>query len=126
VLFRSIIFNSVCPTHDWLYIYDSDVSCIKWWNSNRIESHNLWADRFGVTQIRSQGHIKGCSKITEKLEKIPETEFIYLRETNIVRNQIYYNYYTTETTENFVFNEYPLDKLYSAPAAILYRSNSGS
>ena len=117
----SIIFNSVCPTYDWLFIHDSDIYCINWWSSNRMESHNLWADHFGITQIIGQEGIENCSKITEKLEKIPETEYIYLRETNIVKNRIYYSYYITETTKNFTYNEYPLDKLYSGPAIILYK-----
>lgn len=121
---ESFLFNSICPEHDRIYIHDSDISCIKWWNHNRIENHNLWADYFGAVQIKSQGHIEHCSKITENLEKIPETEYIYLRETNIEKNRIYYNFDKTETTEIFVFNEPQLDKLYSSPATILYKSSS--
>lgn len=121
----SIIFNSACSTHDQLYIHDSDASCSKWWSSHKMGSYNLWADSFGTYQIMDQGHIEGCDKITES-ESIPKNNYIYLRETNIAKNCIYCNYYETLTTEEFISKEYPLDKLYSSPAAILHRSNIGS
>lgn len=124
---ESIIFNSVCPASDWFYVHDSDISCTKWWFSNRIEGYNLLADYFGSFQIKGQGHIEDGSKIIiGELEKTPGIKYIYLRETNIVKNRMYYGYDITENTENISFNQYPLNKIYSAPATILHRSNIAS
>lgn len=119
----TIIFNSDGLGYDTFYIHDSDISCIAWLDSNQIGNHNIWADKFGAVQIVDQGHIEDCSIITEGLEGIPKTDYIYLRETNIVKNRIYYNYDMIEATGNIV-DEYQLNKIFSAPAAILYRSNT--
>lgn len=119
----SIIFNSLCPTYDWLYIHDSDISCNKWWeNFNTKGNHDLWADKFGAFQMLDQGHIESYSTISKDFNEIPETGYIYLRETNIVKNRIYYNYNDIEFTENFISREHTLNKIYSSPSAILYKT----
>lgn len=116
----SIIFNSAGSTYDYYYIHDSDISCITWLDSSQIQGHNLWADHFGAFQIRNQQHVKDSLEIYSW--EIPKGDYIYLRETNIAKNLVYYNYGIAGTINDISSNEYQLDKIYSSPAVILFRS----
>jgi uncharacterized membrane protein len=113
-----IILNSTCPAYERFYIHDSDTHCIEWWSSNKLKNDKIESDHFGTFHMISQGNIIDCLQIPQNSGINPEKYAIYLRETNIVKNKIYYDHYTTENTSDFLTNKYKLNKLYSAPAVI--------
>jgi len=120
----SIILNSTCPPYNRFYIHESDVSCIQWWGNNKLEGYEIRGDHFGAVHMISQGNIPDRLQVYENSDDILKGECIYLRETNVVKNQIYYDHYSTGSTRDEFLNKHTLSKLYSAPATILYYSDT--
>jgi uncharacterized membrane protein len=115
-----IILNSNCPTYDYLYLHDSDESSMQWLDHYRMTKYNVKADYFGRIHLISYGNIVDSSTINMKSNNFPLKEYIYLRETNVATERIYYGYNMTGPIDDIFLNE-NINKLYSAPATILYQ-----